>query len=318
VSTLETRLRRWLRLYPADRREEMLGVLLDTTASGRERPSPRDAADLVIGAVRVRLRREARSLGGPVWRDAFAVLGLAATVALVAALAASLRDTALLTLVPATPALIWPMGAPWPLVAALDLLGLRRASIGLAWAAALSQVPWIAATEGGNAVASHRLPDTVIWFTLAIISAAALSISPGLRRAFVLLGRGRSVVLLIGLSGLALALGSVPAPENPEWTSGPASAADWSRDPRWALSMVALLVLTAACARLGTAAGRRWTALLAVGFAPIVWSPALWLAPLAALAPALDAARALGPVTALAVMGAAATSRLRRRRRSTS
>jgi hypothetical protein len=317
MSTLETRLRRWLRLYPADRREEMLGVLLTTIESGRERPGFRDAADLVAGAFRVRLRREIRSLGGPVWRDAFAVLGLATTVALVAALAASFRDTAFTVAVPGTPALIWPMWAPWLLVAAFDLLGLRRTSIGLAWAAALSQVPWIAFTQF-DALASDRLSANVFWFVLAIISAAALSMSPGLRRAFALLGRGRGVVLLTGLSGLTLALGSVPAPGDAQWADGLVLTRDWFHNPRWALSVVSLLLVTAAYARLGTAAGRRWTALIVVSFVPIVWSAAIWTPPPAALAPALEAVSPLGPLTALAVMGAAATSLLRRRRRSTS
>ena len=94
MSALEDRLRRWLRLYPVDQREEMLGVLLATARPGKERPTPRDAGDLLGGAVRIRLRREIRSLGGLVWRDAFAVLSLVLTLLLFTGTLDALRATA--------------------------------------------------------------------------------------------------------------------------------------------------------------------------------------------------------------------------------
>ncbi|MEO3769180.1 hypothetical protein [Micromonospora sp. B9E7] len=60
MSDLEGRYRLLLRLYPDDYRrvrgEEMLGTYLDLTPPGRRWPSAADAADLVAGAVRERLR----------------------------------------------------------------------------------------------------------------------------------------------------------------------------------------------------------------------------------------------------------------------
>ena len=247
MSPIEHRLRRWLRLYPIDQREEMLGVLLATAGPGRERPSPRDAADLVGGAVRVRMRRELRSLGGPVWREAFSVFSLGAILALFACLIASLRSLAgFYVLVQAPPALIWPMWAPWPLVAVLSLLGLRRASIGLAWAATLAQVPWLAIGEMD--AFSDRLGQNLYWFALAISAAAALSVSDGLRRALSLLGRRRVVVLLVGVGALTYTL-SIPAGEVDGWPRMMPAA--WSfHDPRWWLRMASLALIAVACTRL--------------------------------------------------------------------
>lgn len=74
MSALEPRLRRWLALYPYEQREEMLGVLLASADPQQKRPGVRDTFDLVRGAIKIRGRRELASLGGDVWRDAFAVL----------------------------------------------------------------------------------------------------------------------------------------------------------------------------------------------------------------------------------------------------
>ncbi|GAB3978709.1 hypothetical protein GCM10029978_072140 [Actinoallomurus acanthiterrae] len=316
MSPIEHRLRHWLRLYPIDQREEMLGVLLATAGPGQERPSPRDAADLVGGAVRIRLRREFRSLGGPVWSDAFAVLGLGTILALFTCLIASLRDLiGVYVLVQSAPAAIWPMWAPWPLVAVLSLLGLRRTSIGLAWAAALAQVPWLAVGEVD--AFSGRLGQNLYWFVLAITAAAALSVSGGLRRALSLLGRWRVVVLLVGLGALAYTLTS-PAEEAAGWPRMMPSAA-WSfHDSRWWLGTASLALIAVACTRLGTATGRRWMPMLILSLAPTVFVIGLQIAIDNTLEPVVDAIRLIGSLAVVTVLMAAAASRLRGRRRSTS
>ncbi|MGN9808829.1 hypothetical protein ACTMSW_05650 [Micromonospora sp. BQ11] len=60
MSDLERRYRRLLRAYPADYRrergDEIVGTYLDLAGPGRRRPSPADAADLVRGGLRQRLR----------------------------------------------------------------------------------------------------------------------------------------------------------------------------------------------------------------------------------------------------------------------
>lgn len=89
-------------------------------------------------------------------------------------------------------------------------------------------------------------------------------------------------------------------------------------DPRWSLSIASLALIAVACAWLGTAAGRRWTAMLTLSLAPTVCFLALWLTPPVALATAVDAIRLVGPLAVVAMIGTVAMSRLRRRRRSTS
>ncbi|WP_433323915.1 hypothetical protein [Spirillospora sp. CA-294931] len=75
MSSLEDRYRRLVRWYPADHRrdheDEMVGVLLTAAGPGRERPSPRETADLMRGAVRLHLRR---ARGG--WGDAVALVAV--------------------------------------------------------------------------------------------------------------------------------------------------------------------------------------------------------------------------------------------------
>ncbi|MFI5952808.1 hypothetical protein [Cryptosporangium sp. NPDC051539] len=78
---LERRYRRLLRAYPAAYRaargDELVDTYLDTTGTGRHRPTPRDAADVLAGGLRQHLRaRGASGLPGGV--QLAAVLALAA------------------------------------------------------------------------------------------------------------------------------------------------------------------------------------------------------------------------------------------------
>jgi hypothetical protein len=62
---LERRYRRLLVTYPAEYRQdhesEILGTLLEAAAPGQQRPSPREAAALLLGGLRTRARLAARS-----------------------------------------------------------------------------------------------------------------------------------------------------------------------------------------------------------------------------------------------------------------
>jgi hypothetical protein len=62
--------------------EEMLAVLMTTAAEGQDRPGLAEAADLIIGALRVRC--QALRGGVPGWRGALAVIGAAAVLGLLA------------------------------------------------------------------------------------------------------------------------------------------------------------------------------------------------------------------------------------------
>ncbi|REE96455.1 hypothetical protein [Thermomonospora umbrina] len=87
MSTLQHRYRRLLRWYPADHRrhhgEEMLGVLLASASPDQERPTARDRADLLSGALKIRVRRGLHAAGRG-WSDALAVAGLLAALFLAA------------------------------------------------------------------------------------------------------------------------------------------------------------------------------------------------------------------------------------------
>ncbi|GAB3978711.1 hypothetical protein GCM10029978_072150 [Actinoallomurus acanthiterrae] len=331
-TSLEHRLRRWLRLYPIDQREEMLGVLLATAGPGQERPSARDAADLAAGAVRVRLQREIRALGGPVWRDAFAVLSLVTTALLATGLIAYFRDGDVLAangfvtfsfdpngsfmvLIP-EPAQVWPMWVLWPVVAGVSLLRLRRTAAILAWAAALSQIPWLAVAQGRDAVSTGAAEGNLLWFGLAILAAAGLSLSDGLRPGLSLLGRWRGVILLVGVIAFAYTLAGLPTPgttmlgENVVLLT-PATI----HDPAWLLGVESLLLITVACAWPRSASGRRSIAVVLLALSPFLWSIARWLMPTGLPTAAVGVA---GPLILSALMAGALASRLRERRRSTS
>jgi hypothetical protein len=63
TAELEGRYRRLLALYPAEHRraheDEMLGVLMTGARAGQGRPGLAESADLILGALRLRLRRTA-------------------------------------------------------------------------------------------------------------------------------------------------------------------------------------------------------------------------------------------------------------------
>jgi hypothetical protein len=79
-AVLERRYRRLLRWYPAGYRaaneEEMLGVALAGAAPGQRRPGAGEAASLVRGGCRQRLRGTAAALRGEAWPPAAAVFML--------------------------------------------------------------------------------------------------------------------------------------------------------------------------------------------------------------------------------------------------
>ncbi|MFC7527732.1 hypothetical protein [Actinoplanes sp. GCM10030250] len=150
VTTLETRYRRLLRVYPAGHRadyeEEMIGVLMADAEPGRRFPAPAEVLDLLRAGLTARFGRSPQSRRGSGWRDAAAVTGLVAALVLagIAAgrFAGGLRMVlesgermrahgvdGLLLLDPGLRALAWIA------VSAALLAGLRRTAAGLAAAA---------------------------------------------------------------------------------------------------------------------------------------------------------------------------------------
>jgi uncharacterized membrane protein len=92
---LERSYRRLLFLYPSRYRrvheEEMLAVLMTAAPDGQQRPGLAEAADLIWGALRVRLQPQ-RSGSEPAWRDALAALSVILPVIMLVTFAA--QDTA--------------------------------------------------------------------------------------------------------------------------------------------------------------------------------------------------------------------------------
>jgi hypothetical protein len=79
--TTERRYRLLLGWYPAGHRraheDEMLGVLMSAAREGQQWPRPGEAANLICGALKIRLRPAPPGGRLTSWRDALAVFSLA-------------------------------------------------------------------------------------------------------------------------------------------------------------------------------------------------------------------------------------------------
>ena len=86
--SLEMRYRRLLTVYPAEHRrayaEEMVAVLMEGARPGQQRPSVREAADLLRCGIAARAGRGVQFFRGAGWPDAAAVAGLIGAVVLAA------------------------------------------------------------------------------------------------------------------------------------------------------------------------------------------------------------------------------------------
>jgi hypothetical protein len=168
VDPLERRYRWLLACYPARYRrvyeQEMLAVLMTAAREGQRRPGLAEAADLMVGALRVRLQPSRVDPAEPVWRDALAILSVILPVAML--LISATQQTQLT--------------APLALVA-LVLLRLRR----LAALAAAATLFWLAFFSG-SATLVNGTADAPGFLALGL-EIVALTASPGPRRGLQLL-----------------------------------------------------------------------------------------------------------------------------------
>ncbi|MEV4002348.1 hypothetical protein [Actinomadura sp. NPDC049753] len=297
MSALELRYRRLLACYPtghrAEHEQEMLDVLLSAARPGQTRPSTADAADLLLGAVRIRLRRAAGGATGSPWPGALAVAGFVSLLMLVAEGARFALD------VPETAMMIarqvdeghrlWPMlplyfgTAPywvaWAGIAVLVWCGARRYATAAACTVTAAQVvlavwgtnfPEAPYAYVGSSVAGIPLP-------LALLATASLVASPGPRHGARLLGRAR-VAGFAAMAGVLAALTSQPLFSLLfQGHLGDVSAHDidrlYSFSQTWGrVRFVAVLVIAVlVCAALAKSRqGRRASALLAGAGLPLL------------------------------------------------
>ncbi|MBG0817030.1 hypothetical protein [Planomonospora sp. ID82291] len=139
MTDLEDRYRRLFAWYPPEHRarheEEMIAVLLASARSGQTRPGLRDAADLLLGALKIRLRHAFGRGSAPLWRDA---LNAAAVVAPLSLLVTELGSVAGLLasaggLPPSYTLIQLAFLLPQALVVALALRGPRWGAAACAW-----------------------------------------------------------------------------------------------------------------------------------------------------------------------------------------
>lgn len=256
MTELERRYRRLLCLYPSEHREahqdEMLGVLLAAARKGQERPTIREALDLILGAFAIHIRRIPRTIRRD-WADAFAIVSFLVCM-LVAMLLGMLAGRFLLLNLIEHGA-HWnsaylPLAATaavWPCVIGLAVTGRRRASVVVAWTAALAL--------GIPLVIDGALLDFAV---LGILAALFVTWSRGPARGFNLVGRSRAISFVAGIVALALAYGYQAAGDaglRPAWTG-----------PRLALLplMTSIILVARATFRFGTSADRRASVLLSL------------------------------------------------------
>lgn len=253
ATPLERRYRRLLAIYPAGHRskhqDEMLGVLMTGARAGQRRPGPRDTANLIWGALLIRLRPARRGTAWPLWRDALAVVSVLLPL-IVLAYFTLLHVALLATLRVGSP--IFDAFARsdaeflggWMLVAVLALLRLRRTAA----LAAAGLLIWLAYSSSDAANWSYIDASSML-----ILAAAGLEIAALLAAA----GRARAIGIMnwkYYAAGLAIPLG-LAAVFNWVWLDHPAVSDT---------IVITACVLTLAGMTLASPLGKRVAAILAL------------------------------------------------------
>lgn len=263
MTSLEIRYRRLLACYPSGYRreyeEELLGVLLADADPGRRRPSARDAADLLGGALRVHLRRLLGVGTSAHWREACAVAGmLLAALMLFEALPSLVYFGSGLTALPLpTPAYALSFLAPAATVLmAIGLwLGRRLMAAAAAWSAVAATVAGLVLqVPVGPGYSGAKYPFAVPVLATAVF----LTLPSSPRRGAALIGRHRRAGLWLGVvAGVILAYAPWWEWSNPEGYRG------------WMLVLFAICGYAASVA-VWSPVGRRAVLLLVVPFAGLI------------------------------------------------
>jgi hypothetical protein len=210
ASVLERGYRRLLVFYPAQYRriheEEMLAVLMTAAPGGKRRPGISEAADLILGALRVRFQ-PSRDGAEPAWRDALAVLSVILPVIFL--LIDMVQETQMLLTFPAPGAFsyglpLWALEQPAAALTlvALVLLRLRR----VAALAAVAMLIWVAFLSGSGTLV-YGTAEAYLFLVLGL-EIVALAASPGPRRGLQILTWKHGALVVI--AALAVATTSYP------------------------------------------------------------------------------------------------------------
>src|SRR5207302_7906103 len=174
-AALERGYRRLLVFYPAAYRriheEEMLAVLMTAAPGGKRRPGIAEAADLILGALRVRCQ-PSRNGAEPAWRDALAVLSVILPV--IVLLIYTVRETQTLPSTPGAFSYGFPLWALQGLTAplalgALAMLRLQRVAA-LASVALLIWLVYVTGWPGWSLVYGTADAYTLLALGLEIVA----------------------------------------------------------------------------------------------------------------------------------------------------
>lgn len=272
MTDLELRYRRLLALLPWEHRrryeDEMLGVLLAGAKEGQRHPRPADTADLLLTAVRLRLRANGRGLGDPQWSDAAAAVGALAALAMVGLGVRRIVGTAMSSYIWNPPLRVSDgdifRAAIWVLVVVAAALGWRWTAAGLALVGATAELAAFGYGNGGAPILAGY-PAVVGLFAAAALAAAAIrSAGARLSPRALILGAAAAVVV-------AFSLLLDPRPEGYAQVLGRYV----SLETAWALPVAAVLGV-AALWTLPPALRRRAVAFVAV---PVSVVAVLYVAP---------------------------------------
>jgi hypothetical protein len=285
--------RRLLACYPVWYRrvheEEMLAVLMTAAPPGKRRPGAAEAADLLLGALRIRCQPPRTDGAEPVWRDALAVVSVIVPLIVMAAYLMNGLQFALVTHRPR----FFAFGFPWflefmivpPLIlGALVPLGLRMRR--LAALAAAGLLIWLVSTSVGVA------PGEAVPILAVGLQTVALATSGGPRRGLqILTWRHAAVVIIATLLACCTSLILDPA------------------------ARLAVIAVTGAGMALASPLGRRLLLLLAILAYPVLLQLGVALSP--AEGPILPSYAAKVAASYLPPLALAALAALAARRAST-
>ncbi|MEV0719186.1 hypothetical protein [Asanoa sp. NPDC050611] len=197
---LERRYRRLLASYPWSHRrvyeEEMVAVLVAGARPGQRRPTLGETANLVLSGLRTRAGAAATTVVGPAWRDAAAVFGFLAALALLSQRIVRLLDP-VVGYAFVLPASEYLRALGWAAVVFAVLAGLRRPAALLAWATVVGEAVLVARQYQIEPVGTVQV---LFWpLTLGIVAAATLSVPAPRRQALAVLRWRRLAVFLAGI-----------------------------------------------------------------------------------------------------------------------